>query len=118
MFVDWILAVDAAIATGGSGGGGGDGGGGSGSGGGVSVPWILSISYGGPEDTISLSQLQTFNIEALKLGVLGVTLVAASGDDGVAGFEARGDAANCGYVPQVNHRSINRCYYLTTSIHQ
>ena len=70
----------------------------------MSVPWILSISYGGPEDTISLSQLQTFNTEALKLGVLGVTLVAASGDDGVAGFEARGDAANCGYVPQVNNR--------------
>ena len=51
--------------------------------------------------SVSLSQLQTFNTEALKLSVQGITLVAASGDDGVAGFEARDNSANCDYVPQV-----------------
>ena len=51
--------------------------------------------------SVSLSQLQTFNTEALKLSVQGITLVAASGDDGVAGFEARDNSANCDYIPQV-----------------
>jgi subtilase family serine protease len=30
-----------------------------------------------------------FNLEAQKLGVRGVTVVVASGDDGAAGYEAR-----------------------------
>lgn len=35
----------------------------------------------------------------MKLGVQGVTVFVSSGDDGVANFQARGDAADCGYTP-------------------
>ena len=36
-----------------------------------------------------------FNIQAIKLGVMGTTILAASGDDGVIDF-----LNNCGYYPQ------------------
>merc|ERR1711907_543394 len=45
------------------------------------------------------SVMNTFNTEAMKLGAQGVTVFVSSGDDGVANFQARGDAANCGYTP-------------------
>jgi hypothetical protein len=35
----------------------------------------------------------------MKLSLMGVTLVAASGDDGVAGAPARTDPFRCGYYP-------------------
>ena len=35
----------------------------------------------------------------MKLSLMGVTLVAASGDDGVAGAPARTDPVRCGYYP-------------------
>ena len=46
MFVDWILAVDAAATTADGGTGTGTG---TGTSGGIVVPLVLSISYGGPE---------------------------------------------------------------------
>jgi tripeptidyl-peptidase-1 len=47
-------------------------------------PAVFSISYGTAEHTMSQSHLGGFNVEAIKLGVMGTTLLAASGDDGVA----------------------------------
>ena len=39
-----------------------------------------------------------FTTEAMKLGAQGVTIVAATGDDGVAGYKARNDTAQCKYT--------------------
>ena len=63
-------------------------------------PDVLSISYGSYEFFMSKVYLDAFNVEVMKLGVVGTTVVAASGDDGVAGFVARMlGAAYCGYLP-------------------
>jgi len=57
---------------------------------------VYSISYTSYEDGQSSSVKSTFTIQAIKLGVMGTTIVAASGDDGVAGpFNP-----SCGYYPQ------------------
>merc|ERR1711939_316798 len=58
-----------------------------------------SISYGAPEPKLAASTLNTFNTEAMKLGVQGVSIFVSSGDDGVAGNGARGNATACGYEP-------------------
>ena len=60
---------------------------------------VYSISYGGNENQVSSSALKTFNTEAIKLGLLGVTLVVSSGDDGCPGYTVT-TAAGCGYFPQ------------------
>jgi tripeptidyl-peptidase-1 len=62
-------------------------------------PLVNSISYGGPESLMSPSVMNTFNTEAMKLGVQGVSIFVSSGDDGVAGNGARGNASACGYEP-------------------
>jgi subtilase family serine protease len=64
-----------------------------------SPPLVLSISYGAPEYEIQFSELDAFNFEAQKLGLQGVTITVASGDDGVAGSEARSGKKYCGYTP-------------------
>eukprot|EP01038_Epipyxis_sp_PR26KG_P012692 gene12692-17018_t len=62
-------------------------------------PKVISISYGNSETDISSSYFELFNVEAIKLALQGVTLIAASGDDGVGGFGARSNSAKCGYNP-------------------
>jgi subtilase family serine protease len=62
----------------------------------TSPPHLFSISYGGYEASYSTSYLTAFNTQALKLAVIGVTLLAASGDDGVVGFLGRSTIL-CGY---------------------
>ena len=49
-------------------------------------PLVVSISYGSYESETSRSVLTQFDIIAQQLGLLGVTLVASSGDDGVGKF--------------------------------
>jgi len=64
------------------------------------APWVHSVSYGDIEQEGSpLSVMQRFNTEAMKLGARGITVVIASGDDGVANFIARGNASACGFNP-------------------
>ncbi|PRP79663.1 hypothetical protein PROFUN_10563 [Planoprotostelium fungivorum] len=60
---------------------------------------VHSVSYGSlaPEDP--KTDMQRFNTEVCKLGLRGVTIVVASGDDGVANFPARQDPSQCGFVP-------------------
>jgi len=48
-------------------------------------PEVISISYGSVELAVGQDQLNTFDTQAQKLGLMGVTLLAASGDDGAAG---------------------------------
>jgi tripeptidyl-peptidase I len=63
-------------------------------------PLVISIGYAENEHEISASMAEAFNNEAMKLSLAGVTLVAASGDDGVSGPDARNDARRCGFFPQ------------------
>jgi tripeptidyl-peptidase I len=58
-------------------------------------PLVNSISYCEYEDTVSYTELDGFNSEAMKLGLRGVSLLAASGDWGITGY--LNDAADCGY---------------------
>lgn len=62
-------------------------------------PLVNSISYGSLEPEMSPTVMNTFNTEAMKLGAQGVTIFVSSGDDGVANFQARGDASKCAYTP-------------------
>jgi tripeptidyl-peptidase-1 len=63
-------------------------------------PLVHSISYGDIEAEGSpVTVMQRFNTEVQKLGVRGVSVIVASGDDGVANFIARGNASACGFNP-------------------
>jgi tripeptidyl-peptidase-1 len=64
-----------------------------------SPPLVLSVSYGVVEAYVSRGYAHAFDTEAIKLGLQGVTILVSSGDDGVAGYLARNDAAYCGYYP-------------------
>lgn len=47
-------------------------------------PTVHSISWIYAEAATSRTVMRSFNIEAMKLGLIGVTILAATGDDGVA----------------------------------
>lgn len=49
-------------------------------------PQVNSISYVSFEHSLSDATVSSFNTQAVKLGLMGVTLTASSGDDGVANF--------------------------------
>ena len=62
-------------------------------------PLVFSISYGQDESTVSDAEKDAFNTEAIKLGAMGVTIVAASGDDGAVGSDVRYHGfGDCTYV--------------------
>jgi len=61
-------------------------------------PGSVSISYGSYEHEMDHSVMDQFTTEALKLGSQGVSILAATGDDGVAGYKARNDTSKCGYT--------------------
>ena len=42
-------------------------------------PLVLSISYGATEDTVTASEFDAFNVQAIKLGMMGISIFAASG---------------------------------------
>jgi len=64
------------------------------------APQVFSISYGGPEHLQDQSSMSQFSSEVCKLGLRGMTVFVASGDDGVAGYEARNDKSKCGFFPE------------------
>ena len=45
------------------------------------------------------AQDQHFDAEVAKMGLRGLSVLVASGDDGVAGSNARGNKAGCGFNP-------------------
>jgi subtilase family serine protease len=49
------------------------------------VPYVMSISYGEYENYLTSSNMLTWNTEAIKLGLQGITLVVSSGDTGTTG---------------------------------
>eukprot|EP00607_Mallomonas_marina_P007791 CAMPEP_0182418840 /NCGR_PEP_ID=MMETSP1167-20130531/3217_1 /TAXON_ID=2988 /ORGANISM="Mallomonas Sp, Strain CCMP3275" /LENGTH=349 /DNA_ID=CAMNT_0024593269 /DNA_START=886 /DNA_END=1936 /DNA_ORIENTATION=+ len=65
-----------------------------------SPPLVHSLSYGIEEEYVSQSDLKVFDQEALKLLLMGVTIVAASGDDGANSRDVRDYYPyGCGYSP-------------------
>lgn len=60
-------------------------------------PLVISISYAYYEAFFSQEEIDTWNTEAIKLGLQGVSIFTASGDTGVEG--AYNDIAYCGYGP-------------------
>ena len=66
----------------------------------VKPPLVFSISYGADELSMSASELTAFSTQAIKLSSMGVSLVAASGDDGAVnrgGLQYGIDS--CAYAP-------------------
>jgi len=59
----------------------------------TSPPLVLSVGWGVPESDITASYMTSVNNEAIILSTMGVTLVAASGDDGA------NSRTTCGYAP-------------------
>ena len=66
----------------------------------VNPPLTLTISYASDESTTSSAELLAFTTAAIKLGTMGVTIVAASGDDGAVGEDVTyyGNSS-CKYAP-------------------
>jgi len=64
-------------------------------------PLVISISYSISEHFLTFYEVLCFDLEAKKLAAQGVTLVAASGDAGVAGDAVFADDEEntCGYNP-------------------
>ena len=62
-------------------------------------PLVLSCSYGQQESLTSAGTHRFVTTAAKKLGVIGVTLVVASGDDGAVGTDARSSPPKCDYQP-------------------
>jgi subtilase family serine protease len=60
---------------------------------------VWSISYSGAEEHIELSIIRQFDITAKKLGINGVTIVVAAGDDGAIDPAVIGQPQKCGYYP-------------------
>lgn len=52
------------------------------------------------ELALAASYFEAFDIQAMKLGVRGVTLLAAAGDDGAVTPDARKSFIHCRYSPQ------------------
>ena len=65
----------------------------------VSPPLVMSISYGIEEYYLDSNEMDAFNIQAIKLSAMGVTIVSSSGDDGANSWNARESAASCEYRP-------------------
>ena len=63
-------------------------------------PLVISISYGLEEKfVLRLSQTEAFEFQAVRLGLMGVTIVVATGDDGANSRYSRDNAMYCGYSP-------------------
>jgi tripeptidyl-peptidase-1 len=62
-------------------------------------PLVFSISWGSYETGTSVSEAANFNVQAMKLGVMGVTIVVSSGDDGAVNDASREDTSKCAYYP-------------------
>ena len=59
------------------------------------TPQVISISYISQEKQFSSAYFHSFTVQAMKLAAAGVTIIAASGDDG-ANY-----GASCGYAPMI-----------------
>ena len=86
----------------------------------INPPKVLSISYLGIESTLTASIFDAFTVQAIKLGTMGVTILAASGDHGASslfgcGYDA-GYPASSPYVLSVGGTTVSRTTYRFGSI--
>ena len=65
----------------------------------TSPPLVLSVSWGGPESQVTASYMAAVTNEAIILSSMGVTLIAASGDNGANDADLNQRAVYCGYSP-------------------
>jgi len=77
IFLEWILAVSDAS----------------------NPPLVHSMSYGSIESEEVSADMTSFNNKAQQLGAQGLSILIASGDDGVANFGARNNPSGCGFNP-------------------
>ena len=63
-------------------------------------PRVLTITFGQDESLISDGEQTAFTLAAQALGVMGVTILVASGDDGVHSQDTKADPEKCGYQPR------------------
>ena len=63
----------------------------------VNPPKVISISYGTIESDMTASEYRAFDDIAIKLSIMGTTIVAASGDDGANPFYVGSDISKCAY---------------------
>lgn len=62
-------------------------------------PLIFSISYGLDEAYLDRDYADAFDVAAMQLGLMGVTIFASAGDDGAVSPNARSSSLSCGYSP-------------------
>jgi tripeptidyl-peptidase I len=62
-------------------------------------PLVISISYGIEENYLRLTETAYFEFQAVRLGLMGVTILVATGDDGATSYYSRLNSANCAYSP-------------------
>lgn len=60
---------------------------------------VHSVSYDEPEYHVPATLKEFFSTSVQKLGLMGTTVVVSSGDDGVAGAEARANKTACSFRP-------------------
>lgn len=65
------------------------------------IPYVHSVSYSDAENSLPRNYTDRLNDEFMKLGMRGVTVLIASGDDGTGGYLTRNDVKQCEpFVPQ------------------
>ena len=66
----------------------------------VPLPLVITISYGLDEIYVTKGAGDAFNMLAIKMNILGTTILVSSGDDGANSRKVRGNkVSNCGYMP-------------------
>lgn len=60
-------------------------------------PKVISISYGADEDLLPPMYSKSFDAVAIKLGLLGITIIVSSGDDGAVSSVVRTNPLLCAY---------------------
>ncbi|XP_066475694.1 tripeptidyl-peptidase 1 [Tiliqua scincoides] len=54
------------------------------------LPWVHSVSYGDDEDSLSRAYMERVNVEFMKAGARGISILFASGDSGAGCRKATG----------------------------
>ncbi|XP_056408981.1 tripeptidyl-peptidase 1 isoform X2 [Hyla sarda] len=89
-----------------------------------SLPWVHTISYGDDEDSLSVAFMQRINIEFMKAGARGLTILFASGDDGAGCRQISKDKnvfrpsfpASSPYVTTVGGTSFKNPFQVTDEV--
>ncbi|KAJ1121099.1 hypothetical protein NDU88_009227 [Pleurodeles waltl] len=88
------------------------------------LPWVHSVSYGDDEDSLSVAYMERINVEFMKAGARGLTVLFASGDSGAGCWhEEKGTnvfrpsfPASSPYVTTVGGTSFKNPFLLTYEV--